>query len=366
MSVYTVTLHTLSPLHIGEGKELRQGFDFVVNNNRTYRLDEDAILLAKEARLQARRDGSYPLPGELLDPVDFQNLRLFRYILPGHPRSEKADARIQSIIKDVYDRSYIPGSSLKGAMRTALAWTGWTEVKPRLERSSIGRSRSWAGQPLERKIFGPDPNHDLLRALHVSDLSGPQKPGEGLVLVNAQVLTTRSQGSPIELEALAGDIAFQGSLTIDETLFSAMAEKELGFSNRRHWLDELLPRLQKHSLARITRLADWFDKAEGAQQVANFYHSLAQVRLGAGQALVQVGWGTGWDGKTFWTHLQRDPMLFEQLVSDFRMTKAGRSSPARNPGDAFPRSRRAAMTIKGGIPRAAAPFGWVLLEMKAQ
>ena len=364
MTVYMVALHTLSPLHIGEGRELRQGFDFVVYGNRTYRLDEDAVLEAKADRLLPKRDGTYPLPGELLDAADFRDMRLFRYSIPGHPRSERADARIQAFIKDVHDRPYIPGSSLKGALRTALAWTGWTEIKPRLERSSIGGNRAWAGQKLERKLFGPDPNHDLLRALQVSDLSGPQKPGEGLALVNAQVLTLRSAGSPIELEALVGDVVFQGSLTVDETLFSEQAERVLGFGNRRHWLDELLPRLRKHSQARINRLAEWFERAEGAQAVANFYRNLARVSLGENQALAQIGWGTGWDGKTFWTHLQREPQLFEQLVHDFRLARAGRTSPPRKPGDPFPRSRRAAMTLKDGVPRAAAPFGWVLLEMK--
>ena len=47
MTVYRVNIQTLSPLHIGDGDELRQDFDFAVHGNNTYRLDEDAILLAK-------------------------------------------------------------------------------------------------------------------------------------------------------------------------------------------------------------------------------------------------------------------------------------------------------------------------------
>lgn len=363
MSVYKVTLRILSPLHIGDGNELRQDFDFVVYQGRTYRLNEDAVLEAKATRLRPGADGRYPAPGRLLDEADFRNQDLFRYVLRGIPRSRKTDARVKSFIKDVYDRPYIPGSSLKGALRTALAWTGWKEVNPALNRSAIGRSKYWAAQPLERKLFGPNPNHDLLRALHISDFTGIKEPGGGLLLVNAQVLTKRSQGSPIELEALSGDLIFHGSLTVDETLFSAWAEPQLHFQNRRHWLDELLTRARAHSKARISRLLDWYQNAEQAEAIASFYRQLAQVQLQPNQALLQLGWGSGWDGKTFWTHLRRDANLFEQLVREFRMDRAGKQS-TRQPGDPFPRSRRAAMTIKDGRPRAVAPFGWVLVEMK--
>jgi len=363
MTVYHVTLKTLTPLHIGDGDELRQDFDFATHNDRTYRLDEDAILSAKEAQWSSLK-GDYPPPGRLLVDADYSNAALFRYVLNGVPRSKKTDARVKSHIKDVHDRLYVPGSSLKGGLRTALAWTGWGEVKPRLERASIGRNKSWAAQPLERKLFGPDPNHDLLRALHVSDLHGPAKAGEGLILANAQVLTKKSAGSPVEMEAVKGDMAFEGSLTVDDTLFGEMAERELHFANRKHWLDEMMARAQKHSLARIQQLAEWFEHADNCEPIARFYRQLAAARLGANAALMQLGWGAGWDGKTFWTHLQSDTRLFEELVKDFRMHKAAPGSPPRKPGDPFPRSKRAAMVVKEGVARPAAAFGWVLVELK--
>lgn len=361
MTVYQLTLRTLSPVHIGDGNELKQDFDFVVRGKRTFRINEDALLQAKENGLRPDRSGRYPVPGALLTEHDLSNESLFRYILRGMPRSKKTDARLKSFIKDIHDRPYIPGSSLKGALRTALAWNGWKEAKPSL--NDIGRNRSWAGQKLERKIFGGSPNLDLMRAVHVSDLFGPQEPGGMLVLVNAQVLTTKSAGSPVELEAIPGDVTFKGSLTIDDALFTPLAEPILHFANRKHWLDELMKRTQAHSLARIKELVDWFEKAEGTDAIAHFYRSLAEANVAPNQALVQIGWGAGWDAKTFWTHLQADENNFENIVRDFRLHKAGRNSPPRKPGDPFPRSRRAAMVVKDGVARPAAPFGWALVEL---
>lgn len=364
MTVYDVSVRTLTPLHIGDGDELRQDFDFAVWEGRTYRLDEDAILREKEALVKPDAKGLYPPPQRLLGEADYKNMALFQYVLAGMPRSSKTDARVKSFIKDVHNRPYIPGSSLKGAFRTALAWTGWNEVKPKLDRSAIGRSRSWAGQPLERKLFGPDPNHDLLRALQVSDLTEPASANESMMLVNAQVLTKRQVGSPVELEAVRQRIVFQGSVTIDDVLFSSFAERELHFANRKHWLTELVARVQTHSLARIEQLAAWYETADNGAEIAHYFRQLAAAKIGKRQAVMQIGWGAGWDAKTLWTHLQTDPRLFEQLVTDFRLHRAPQGSPPRKPGDPFPRSRRATMTVKEGVAKPVAPLGWVLVELK--
>ncbi|MGB9521143.1 MAG: type III-A CRISPR-associated RAMP protein Csm5 [Anaerolineales bacterium] len=366
MTTYILNLKTLSPVHIGTTDEWRLGFNFALYNGQTWVFNEDAVLSAKENELKPDAHGHYPLPGKLLTEGDFKKLGLFRYVLRGQPPSEKADARMKPFMKDPYDRPYIPGSSVKGALRTALAWSGWNELQlPALKRDDIGRSKSWAGKALEAKIFGRDPNHDLLRALQVSDLHGPQKAGEGLVAIKAQVLTLSAAQAPIGLEALVSDVNFRGSLTIDDTLFKPIAEK-LGFRNRKHWLDELFPRAQKHSQARIERLATWFEKvkppAPGAERIASFYRQLLGINLASNQALLQIGWGTGWDGKTFWTHIQKDTQLFERLVSDFRMYKAGKYSK-RKPGDPFPTSRRVVISGKKDEAKPIAPFGWVLVEL---
>jgi CRISPR-associated protein Csm5 len=364
MTVYDVTVRTLTPLHIGDGDELKKDFDFAVANGRTYRLDEDTILREKETQVKPDRNGNYPPPQRLLAEADYQNHAFFRYILPGVPRSSHTDARVKSFIKDAHDRPYIPGSSLKGAFRTALAWMGWDEVKPKLDRAAIGRSRSWAGQPLERKLFGPDPNHDLLRALHVSDLAGPASADESMLLVNAQVLTKKSAGSPVELEAVRNRIDFSGTVTIDDVLFGEFAERELHFANRKHWLAELMPRAQAHSLARIEQLAAWYETAQECEDIARYFRQLAAAKIGKNQAVLQIGWGAGWDAKTLWTHLQTDARLFEQIVIDFRMHRAPKGSPPRKPGDPFPRSRRATMSVKEGVAKPATPLGWVLVALK--
>jgi CRISPR-associated protein Csm5 len=356
MTVYSLSLETLSPLHIGSGEELRRDFDFVTDQNLTYVLNTDRILADK---IDPARSGQkrYPLPGKLISQKEYQAYA--RYILRGTPRSERSNASVQACIKDVFNRPYIPGSSLKGALRTALAWSGFDEVQPDLHRGAIGNRRSWAGQKLEQKIFGRDPNHDLLRALQVSDLTGPEKPGEGLVLVNGQVVTKKDAGSPIELEALKGSVVFQGSIKVDEALFSDWAEPQLNFQNRQHWLEELMPRAHAFTLNRIRPLIDWFSSA-GVTKIAKFYRQIESVNVGNQRAILQLGWGGGWDSKTFSSHLKENEQLFRRLLDEFRIRKG------RGPVKDFPTSKRVVVKDDGKNIYPLAPFGWVLLTLEEQ
>ena len=61
-------------------------------------------------------------PKDLLNPADFHaDSGLFRYVLEGTPRSEAEGAVLREQIKTPFGKPYLPGSSLKGALRTALA-----------------------------------------------------------------------------------------------------------------------------------------------------------------------------------------------------------------------------------------------------
>jgi CRISPR-associated protein Csm5 len=358
MTTYDLRISLISPVHIGTGVELRKEFDFITQHGCTYRLDEDAILADFIDQIRPDAFGNYPTLEKILTKAGAQNTKYYRYKLKGMLRSGKTDARLQECIKDIADQPYIPGSSIKGALRTALAWSGWEESNVKLTQNKLGRRKYWAGQKLEREIFGRDPNHDLLRALRVSDCTSKDA-SRHLVVVNAQVLTLKELGSPIELEAIGGDAVFTGAVTLDGYLFSAQAEQKLGFSEKRAWLSNLLVRAQQHSRARIEKMMSWYSKIDRGERVVNFLSKLLSFEAQPNQALIQLGWGTGWDGKTFWTHLMADQYQFEKILKDYQMVKKGK----RQPGDPFPKSRRVIMSGNNQEELPLAPFGWCLVEM---
>lgn len=368
-TLYDVTVSTLTPLHIGSGVELLHEYDYAIYDRRTWRIDEMALLDAQEVDTQA--DNALALaerlartpPAQLLRPADFRdNSPFFRYVIQGTPRSNAEGAQLRAQIKDAYDRPYLPGSSLKGALRTALGWSIWRERNLSPDPALLQRRREWAASNYEKALFGRDPNHDLLRALQVSD-SQPLD-AAAMMIANVRVQGRGDlSGAPIEVEAVRPDTTFRLSLKIDRALFTQWARRAELPAAGEGWLARL-PRLaQEHTRARLQRELAWFQQKK-ATAIVQFYQQLAGARLGPNRFLLQLGWGTGWESKTLGSYLQANGDLMERILRDYRLARGRREA-----GDPFPKSRRVAVSFRrspdGRIhEQAAPPLGWCLVEMK--
>ena len=366
--IYDVTVSLLTPMHIGTGRELLHEYDYAIHGGKTWRINEDALLDAQDVddpRMAAQL--ARTPPAQLLKAEDFQEgSKLFRYVMQGTPRSRAEGAQLKEQIKDPYDRPYLPGSSLKGALRTAIAWYAWGAANMRPEAHRLGRSRKWAAQEYERILLGKDPNHDLLRALQVSD-SAPQDTS-ALMVLNARVLNRggKMEGAPIEMEAIRPDASFELTMKLDRVLFSEWAQKGGLKLRGQEWLLHLGDVVQAHSNDRIQRELAWFKSMKGMDRITSFYQRLDNVRdkLGGKMFFVELGWGTGWESKTFGSRLEEDERFMERIIRDYRLARGH-----RKPGDPFPKSRRAAVVFRrtpngSTIETPATPLGWALVEMK--
>ncbi|MEW5958019.1 MAG: type III-A CRISPR-associated RAMP protein Csm5 [Chloroflexota bacterium] len=365
-TVFDVTVTPLTPLHIGSGETLLQEYDFHVMGNITYRLNQDAILTEQEvadpqqAELLARTP-----PAQLLDDKrDYHaGSRFIRYRLAGRPRSKREGAELREQIKTVRNEAYLPGSSLKGAIRTALTWHGWAEQRLSPQKTDLEGNPKYAGRRLEQQLMGRDPNHDLLRALQVSD-SAPTD-ADCFMVLNAQVMMARGLGSPIEVEAIRPDTPFHLTMKIDTRLLGDWAgQNQLRLGGNPTWLTALPQYIQAHTRQRLESGWEWFKKKPDAKQAAGLYRQLLGVKLPENSCLLQIGWGTGWGGKTYGSRLQANGPLMEFIISKYRLAR-GR----RNPGDAFPKSRRVAVSVAKDPagkfkPVPGLPLGWVLMELK--
>ena len=367
--VYRMIVRTLTPLHIGNGRELLYQYDYAVHNGHTWRINETALLedrLADDPAL-ANQLAKTP-PAELLQPRDFRtDNTFFRYVIRGVPRSTAPGAVLREQLKDAYDRPYLPGTTMKGALRTALGWAAWQSRKLRPERAHLGRDRRFAAQWYEQELFsehsGKAPNKDTLRALHVSD-SAPLSP-ESLILVNARVLNRNgSLGAPIELEALRPETELVLTVKIDRALFSEWA-KQYGLHLHAGDLLARLPQVvRSYSEHRLKNELRVLSNMPNGTRLAQLYKEWLQESLADNEFLLQLGWGTGWEAKTFGSHLQSDASFMEALLRDYKLARGKRQS-----GDPFPKSRRVLVKVeqspngqKREIP--VVPLGWVLVEME--
>lgn len=368
---YRLKITVLTPLHIGNGREMLKDYDYAVYNGRTWRINENALLDVQNvedprvAEMLMRTP-----PASLLKQDDFiENSPYFRYVLKGTPKSSAEGAVVREQIKDAFDRPYVPGTTIKGALRTALAWHLWQKQNLRPEISKLGSSPKFAAASYERELFGKNPNNDLMRALHVAD-SAPLDTN-ALMLVNVRVLTRGGKpGSPVEVEAIRRDTVIESKLKLDTVLFSQWAkERELHLPNADALLN-FVAIARQHSLELIRRELTWARGLPNGKHVVEHYETMLNYQLQSNQFYLQLGWGGGWEQKTFGSRLKVDEAFMRTILKPKKQDgwDVGRGHMPKNVQD-FPTSRRIAMAYRrnaqgevvGEIP--ALPLGWVLVEI---
>lgn len=364
-TVYQLTITTISPLHIGTGNKLRRDYDYVTHRGKTWVIDSSA--LAEMLYERDHRDFEQMAAGapaaNLIHPDEFkEDSPLFRYVLQGEPRAQARGSEIQEQIKDPWDRPYIPGSSLKGALRTALAVIGAQQRQVPIRPAALNRDSRFAAQPLEQEVLnaagtprGKIPNYDLLRALQISD-STPAE-GPSLQLLNAQVTTGQKHGSPIELEAIPRGVTFTATLTLDGFLLRKSTRSKLGWGDdQRKWLRNIARVANYFTLYRLEQERERWEGINAP--IRSFYQKEFRRRIDeSSEFFLQLGWGGGWDSKTFGLLLS-DGAVFSQLVSIYgkQLIRHGKYEV----GDRFPKTRR--VVIRKDKP--AQPFGWIHVKME--
>ncbi len=364
----------LSPLHISSGVKLERDFDWLARDGQVFVFDHTTLF---ETVLQRAEADQSPDVAALTSRLMAMNLRqleeagwlekadfrpgnpVLRYTLAGQPHM----SQISEQIKDIYGRPYLPGSSLKGALRTVLAWSGYAESNRTPDLRQLNPSRSWAAQPLERDIFGRNPNQDWLRALRVAD--GPPLLPDSLWLEGVQVYpTARRTGGPgldLDVETVQTNTTFTVLLIVEEYGFQDEAAHRLRWQGKRRCLTDLARLGREHARQRLVTEAEYFKAKKGPVGALRFYDELIHAwdALTENEFILQLGWGGGWESKTLGSLLKKNGQAFEQRVLNNKKYRMLRGNTRRKPGEPFPTSRR--LVLRNGQP--ALPLGWVKIRL---
>ncbi len=350
-------LEVISPLHIGSGDVLTR-FDYVWEQGRLYAISLEKLMAQPRISAEALTDwlstpdfdmGRYVLETVLLDPA-----AVARYDIPCP--SDPAGTKVSQQIKNAFDQPYVPGSSIKGAVRTALAWAILDSGAYVPSSRDLGRSSRYAGRPLEAELFGSDPNHDVMRALQVGD-SEPMSAHElGGVHSTVYTLGRDDRLQPkgggryrLWVEALPVGTRLTGKWHLDAMLLEREVARRLGFDRKRAWLGDVPRHCRAFAAALIERETGFYIR-HGPSPIAAFYRKLASrlERLAENEFLLQMSWGTGWTSKTVGSALDR--ALIEEARQRYRLGVRG--AP-------FPKTR--CLVERGNTPQE--PFGWVLMRL---
>ena len=372
-------LEILTPVHIGSGETLNF-MDGCYINGRWYRIDLDKVLAHPSVNINAltaemsRRDFHWDryLQQHNMDPAEFAAYHL---TCPQSPE----EVEIREAIKTVHNQPYIPGSTIKGALRTVLLWDIINNEDEDYYTKSLGHLKSLKPQParhIESLAFGKNPNHDLLRALQVSDTalleSNALEMGVAwtVTLDQNDQLVPKIEGSR-EYKNFVQQIQAGEHLTftlkIDKWLFGEQANDRLHFGDS-----------QIDAIQNIADVCHWvnddlFDK-HNRPEIANFYDKLGRYNqaLPKRAFILQIGWGTGYNAKTVTSLFLSDKEMVQELDKDtfidseafMELRKRFRLGRSRNrhgpPYDKreFPKTRR--ILYRGRNP--IAPLGWVKIS----
>lgn len=383
---WQLCLEVLTPLHVGSGFTLLRdndfllrgdGAPFVVDLNRTLAElaggDQDlAAVVGQSARL-----------GDVVKVCGEE----YGYALPLYGGLDAAKVRgvseVRGHIKDAFFRPYLPGSSLKGAIRTALLArameNGSPDYRGLLPTRGDNTRDKFAAQKLTEGVFSPGaprgktPNHDLLRALHVGDALF--EVGE-LQLIDVRWMNLMAAGwgwremggakrtlpawrdaNGILGEALPPGTTASFALQVDRFLTDdPLVRRTLGWDTANATLPALASfaalreLLNAHARRRLAAELAFFraHRVAGAAQACE--RLLAEMSATPEAAFVRVGWGNGWAGMTGdWL----DAATTQAMREKFNLGKRG--------SEVFPKTRR--LVVHGTEP--CLPLGWIRLHSPA-
>lgn len=344
----------LSPVHVGSGAgELLAGYDFVADNQFIHVIDHERMFQEASEEAWQGKDLDVRIP-RLLSKEQYRTCSRYSMRNPGGTVD-----KIVEHIKDSRYCPYIPGSSLKGAIRTGLAYAMMKEGVTKMQARDMGRDPRRAASYMESKLFGANPNRDMMRALQVVDTPGVQ---DGAALSDISLYTIRDRGRQEKLEPKGPGYSFtmevipagtelEFPVKLDSHLLRDDVSQKLSFGTRKKWLQEF-PRHCNTFAEELIRLEINFYKYFGLPRIASFYTGL-ESKLSAverdKQFLLQIAWGTGWSAKTVGEALDNE--VLAAAMENFRLGK-------RN-YDIFPKTRR--LVVRGNVPET--PMGWIRVDM---
>lgn len=248
---YNLVIKTLSPVHIGDGSEVGKK-EFVLDRNLAIIPDMRKLYdYCKQRRLgdrfvnfmQDNRPLFFFFRENGIQKNDYQRFISYTAGWEGNERP----AAFKSFIKDSYGCPYVPGSSVKGALRTALlAAVLSKEQGPRFKEIYSKSDNRQVARTIEETAFGSI-NKSIFRGLRVSDSQPLDK--SGLILcrkIDAGV-DGRENALNIYRECIKPGTIISCRVDIDENIIGLSAEdiEKAVHSFSKIYLDCFLSRYRK-------------------------------------------------------------------------------------------------------------------------
>lgn len=349
-----INISTLTPIHIGSGTEYQRNFEYIhfEDERKIALLDAQKVLgILGEQQLGhwisciEQEKPLLPLIRQRKPDVRAVDVA-FRQIRAENLPSKSVKAQIHTGV----GVPIIPGSSIKGALRTAV-WAEWILDNPKMVKSrrNLQNFRNvWDDSFLSKEVFGSDPNHDVFRLLQVGDVAF-----EGVETRAYEVNTINKMrnGWAIKdtltqiVETITGEQPSSGRINHNGTLYKLVSGDYFPDTARNTVLDKLFPLVNQHTKRLIEEdIQYWNEKQDNPEPLGNYVEEMQQILAETTQCdknscILRLGWGSGFRAMTGDWHAEMTDNDYYSMVRSLR--------PKHPDNLVYPKSMR---FIKGGKP----------------
>ncbi len=350
-----INITTLTPVHIGNGTELQGNTEYLYFDKEKKIAIIDAMKVL--TILGEDRIGDWVACIEKNEP-------LLPLLKTHRPTIHTSDVGLRSIplsigtskpirehIHRCDGKALVPGSSLKGAIRTTVwADTIFENENMARDRRNLGNTDQrggfrWSDSFLNKTFFGNDPNHDIFRLLQVGDATFTKTEVYQTDVVNKYGDNWRIKPEITQfVEAIS--VGEEATLRLNHNdILKSRSQETFNKNAEKLKLSELFPLMNNHTKRLVDdEIAFWDDK-EGNPTVMGIYvDEMLKIQEAIdtctkNECVLRIGWGSGFRSMTGdWHGIMNDDDYFN-LIKSLR---------PKHPEDLmFPKTTR---FIKGGMP----------------
>lgn len=380
-----VRLTTLTPLHIGGREGALSPLEFVFFGDHCYVVSEEKLATALQKAgktdlfigwFSSFREENRQKPSlfGFLREQALLNARFLEQVCTyAIPTSIRVGNNLRPFSRNGFNRPFLPGSAVKGPIRTAFLYKSLKDLTPDLreelldipvahhlkvkDRDKQGFSRELDANFFQRFVLREggeyDPHTDVFRCLRVTD-SAPLSP-DATQVEEIKVYSAPSKSPKnysIYAECLPAGSVVECELSVDEATLAEFKKR-----NQKTWFETNFSVLEKML---NDPLKVWAEMGQDLWNREDKFFS-RELRLSnvvmpqnEGQPMVRLGWGGGLLGTSV------DMLLPDSMLQDLRNTlfKPSGNTPA-------PKSRRLAIQNDNQGDTKRIPLGWATVERVA-
>lgn len=311
------SIEVLTPVHVGSGVKLTEEIDFIKSQYSVHIVPQSELIKYLEENpdeLKRFIDGEYKLSALKRIPEGKKyNISIGR------------TSEINEFERNGNGKPYIPGSSIKGAIRTILIKKRFDELstneKNDLLKRVTNKKKEWASEPIVKQLLGDNSNNNLMRVLEVFDavfdnlelvkvliLSLTNESGTSYgwkQLWNRQNTTNSNQASQIIAETLPiGSISYF-SISLNSFLFNNQTAQSILQFNESSLkeINNLRVEINNYSKQKLEKEKEFFEKLTSPKKLNSVIKEIDTLldkikNLSQDELILRISWGSGWKAMT--------------------------------------------------------------------